>query len=50
MPALRELLTDEPGPLTSLNRVIGQDRTLAVMRSSLQLVSEIAHGARRQSE
>jgi diacylglycerol O-acyltransferase / wax synthase len=43
MPALRELLTEEPGPLTSLNRVIGQDRTLAVMRSSLQLVSDVAH-------
>lgn len=43
MPALRELLTEEPGPLTSLNRVIGQDRTLAVMRSSLELVSDVAH-------
>ena len=43
MPALRELLTEEPGPQTSLNRVIGQDRTLAVMRSSLELVSEVAH-------
>ena len=43
MPALRELLTEEPGPLTSLNRVIGEDRTLAVMRSSLEVVSEVAH-------
>jgi diacylglycerol O-acyltransferase / wax synthase len=43
MPALREFITEEPGPPTSLNRVIGQDRTLAVMRSSLQLVSEVAH-------
>jgi diacylglycerol O-acyltransferase len=43
MPALRELLTEEPGPQTSLNRVIGQDRTLAVVRSKLELVSEVAH-------
>ena len=42
MPALRELLTEKPGPLTSLNRVIGQDRTLAVVRSRLELVSEVA--------
>jgi WS/DGAT/MGAT family acyltransferase len=43
MPALRELLTEKPGPITSLNRVIGQDRTLAVVRSKLELVSEVAH-------
>ena len=43
MPALRELLTEKPGPQTSLNRVIGQDRTLAVVRSTLELVSEVAH-------
>jgi diacylglycerol O-acyltransferase / wax synthase len=43
MPALRELLTEKPGPLTSLNRVIGQDRTLAMVRSNLELVSEVAH-------
>jgi diacylglycerol O-acyltransferase len=43
VPALRELLTEEPGPLTSLNRVIGQDRTLALVRSSLELVNEVAH-------
>jgi len=43
MPALRELLTEKPGPQTSLNRVIGQDRTLAVVRSKLELVSEVAH-------
>jgi diacylglycerol O-acyltransferase len=43
MPAMRELLTEEPGPDTSLNRVIGQDRTLALMRSSLELVNEAAH-------
>ena len=43
MPALRELLADKPGPQTSLNRVIGQDRTLATVRSSLELVEEVAH-------
>jgi len=43
MPALRELLAEKPGPQTSLNRVIGQDRTLALVRSSLQLVNEVAH-------
>ena len=43
MPALRELLAEKPGPQTSLNRVIGQDRTLALMRSSLELVDEVAH-------
>ena len=43
MPALRELLAEKPGPETSLNRVIGQDRTLALVRSSLEQVSEVAH-------
>jgi WS/DGAT/MGAT family acyltransferase len=43
MPALREFLGEEPGPQTSLNRVIGEDRTLALLRSSLQLVDEVAH-------
>jgi diacylglycerol O-acyltransferase len=40
---MRELLTDKPGPQTSLNRVIGQDRTLSLVRSSLELVNEVAH-------
>jgi diacylglycerol O-acyltransferase / wax synthase len=43
IPALRELLAQEPGPGTSLNRVIGQERTLALMRSSLKLINEVAH-------
>ena len=43
MPALRELLAEKPGPQTSLNRVIGQDRTLALVRSSLDLVNVVAH-------
>ena len=43
MPALRELLAEKPGPQTSLNRVIGQDRTLALVRAGLELVNEVAH-------
>jgi diacylglycerol O-acyltransferase / wax synthase len=42
-PALRELLGEKPGPQTSLNRVIGQDRTFALVRSSLEQVREVAH-------
>ena len=43
VPALRELLTEKPGPRTSLDRVVGQDRTLALVRGSLESVSEVAH-------
>jgi WS/DGAT/MGAT family acyltransferase len=43
IPAIRELLAEKPGPQTSLNRVIGQDRTLVLVRSSLELVNEVAH-------
>ena len=43
MPALRELFAEEPGPQTSLNQVIGRDRTLALVRSSLEPVNEVAH-------
>ncbi len=43
LPALRELLAARPGPRTSLDRVIGQDRTLAVVRNSLESVTEVAH-------
>jgi WS/DGAT/MGAT family acyltransferase len=43
IPALRELLAQEPGPRTSLNRVIGEERTLALVRSSLKLVDAVAH-------
>ena len=43
MPAVRELLADKPGPQTSLNRVIGEGRTLALVRSTLELVTEVAH-------
>jgi WS/DGAT/MGAT family acyltransferase len=43
LPAMRELLAEEPAPKTSLDRVIGSDRNLALIRSSIGLVKEIAH-------
>ena len=41
--AMRELSTAEPAPATSLNRVVGPDRSLALIRSSLDQVKQIAH-------
>jgi diacylglycerol O-acyltransferase len=41
-PALSELVSDRRGPTTSLDRVVGPDRNLALIRSSLELISEIA--------
>jgi hypothetical protein len=43
IPALRELFTEKPGPQTSLNRVIGNDRTLALLRTDLKQINEAAH-------
>jgi WS/DGAT/MGAT family acyltransferase len=42
-PALRELRTDDGATVTSLNRVVGPDRTLALVRGRLDAVREIAH-------
>jgi diacylglycerol O-acyltransferase / wax synthase len=42
-PAMRELLAERPLPATSLDRRVGQDRTLALMRSSLELIKKVAH-------
>jgi WS/DGAT/MGAT family acyltransferase len=42
-PAMRELLAEEPGPRTSLDRLVGPNRNLALIRSSLDLVKDIAH-------
>jgi diacylglycerol O-acyltransferase / wax synthase len=42
-PAMRELFTAQPALATSLNRMVGPDRTLALIRSSLDLVKGIAH-------
>jgi WS/DGAT/MGAT family acyltransferase len=44
-PAMRELLTEGPLPATSLDRVIGPDRNLALIRSSLDLVKDVAHAS-----
>jgi WS/DGAT/MGAT family acyltransferase len=42
-PAMRELLAAEPAPATSLNRVIGADRNLALIRGGLDQVRQVAH-------
>ena len=42
-PALRELLAQPTLRATSLDRLVGPDRTLALVRGSLDLVKEAAH-------
>lgn len=42
-PMLRKLVTGKPGPRTSLDRRVGPDRNLALIRSSLDQVKQIAH-------
>jgi diacylglycerol O-acyltransferase / wax synthase len=42
-PAVREAFAEQRAPRTSLNRPIGSHRRLAVIRSDLDLVKEIAH-------
>jgi wax ester synthase-like acyl-CoA acyltransferase family protein len=42
-PAIRELFAEEPGPRTSLDRVVGPDRNLALIRANLDQVRHIAH-------
>lgn len=42
-PAIRELLAEEPATRTSLDRVVGPGRSLAVIRNSLDEVTAIAH-------
>jgi diacylglycerol O-acyltransferase / wax synthase len=42
-PATHELLAERPFPVTSLDRLVGADRTFALVRSSLELIKEIAH-------
>jgi WS/DGAT/MGAT family acyltransferase len=42
-PAMRELFTGPPTPQTSLDRAVGPGRTLALIRSSLDMVKQIAH-------
>jgi len=43
VPAVRELFTEGRAPRTSLNRRIGSDRKLGIIRSSLDTATEIAH-------
>ena len=42
-PSLRELIAERPGPHTSLDRVVGPDRALALLRGDLDAVRRIAH-------
>jgi diacylglycerol O-acyltransferase / wax synthase len=42
-PAIRELLAEEPATRTSLDRMVGPGRRLAVIRSSLDEVRAVAH-------
>jgi diacylglycerol O-acyltransferase / wax synthase len=42
-PAMRELLAEPPLPVTSLDRRVGQDRNLALIRSRLELIKKVAH-------
>jgi WS/DGAT/MGAT family acyltransferase len=42
-PAIRELLAEEPATRTSLDRMVGPGRRIAVIRTSLDEVKEVAH-------
>jgi WS/DGAT/MGAT family acyltransferase len=42
-PAVRETLADTRAPRTSVNRPIGPDRRLALVRSSIEMVKQIGH-------
>jgi diacylglycerol O-acyltransferase / wax synthase len=42
-PAMREIVAERPLPATSLDRRVGQGRTLAVIRGSLELIKKVAH-------
>ena len=41
-PAMGELISDRRGPVTSLDRVVGPDRKLALVRSNLDMIKQIA--------
>ena len=43
LPAWREVLTDKPAPRTSLNRPVGAERRLAVVRGRIDPVKHVAH-------
>jgi diacylglycerol O-acyltransferase / wax synthase len=42
-PAIRELLAEKPAPKTSLDRMVGPGRNLALIRTSLDQVKQVAH-------
>jgi diacylglycerol O-acyltransferase / wax synthase len=42
-PAWREVLADRPAPHTSLNRPVGADRRLAIVRGRLDLTKQLAY-------
>jgi diacylglycerol O-acyltransferase / wax synthase len=42
-PAVREVVAEGGGPDTSLNRRVGPDRSLAIIRTSLEPVKDVAH-------
>jgi diacylglycerol O-acyltransferase len=42
-PAIRELLAEKPATKTSLDRMVGPNRNLALIRTSLEAVKEVAH-------
>jgi WS/DGAT/MGAT family acyltransferase len=42
-PAMRAAFAEVPTPVTSLDRVVGPDRDIALVRSDLELVKQIAH-------
>lgn len=41
--AISELVASKPGTATSLDRLVGQDRRLALIRNNLGLVKKVAH-------
>jgi diacylglycerol O-acyltransferase / wax synthase len=46
LPAWQEVLTEQPAPRTSLNRPVGTDRRLAIIRGRLDLTKQVAHSHR----
>ena len=44
-PAMREIVAERPLPSTSLHRLVGPDRTLALIRSSLEPIKQMAHAS-----
>lgn len=43
LPAWREVLTDKPAPHTTLNRPVGNDRRMVLIRSRLDTARQVAH-------